>query len=89
MKVWKYQDGVLTLTPDKRWNSYIVHANQYGTPLYNEVSSINETTLEASTWYEINGSALWSSVWALTKVGDTIYVEIKNTNMDYFIIEKK
>lgn len=86
---WKYQGGVLTLTPDKRWNSYIVHANQYGTPLYNEVSTINETTLEASTWYEITGAELWNSVWALTKVGNTIYVEIKNTNMDYFIIEKK
>lgn len=86
---WKYAKGTLTLTPIKRWNSYIIHANMYGTPLYYEASEINETTLEASTWYEVTGADLWESTWGLTKVGSTIYVEIKNTNMDYFIIEKK
>ena len=29
---WKYSAGTLTLTPTKKWNSYIIHANQYGTP---------------------------------------------------------
>lgn len=87
---WEYSAGTLTLTPTKKWNSYIVHANQYGTPQWYECGTINEATLESSNWWEIESSTgLWESTWALTKVGKTIYVEIKNTNMDYFVIEKK
>ena len=85
---WKYGQGELTLTPSQRWNSYILHCDQYASPLYYEASEINTATLEASTWYEINGG-LWNSVWGLTKLGDTIYVEIKYTNMDTFVVEKK
>lgn len=86
---WKYAKGELTLTPDHRWNSYIIHANQYGTPLYYEVSPINETTLEAETWWEITGGDLWESTWALTKVAGDMYVEVKYTNMDFFVMKKK
>lgn len=87
---WKYSSGNLTLTPTKKWNSYIIHANQYGTPQWYECGTINEATLEASQWWEIESSTgLWESTWGLTKVGKTIYVEVKYTNMDYFVIEQK
>lgn len=85
---WKYESGNLVLTPEHRWNSYIIHADQYATPLYYEAAPINETTLEASTWWEITGTSLWNSTWGLTKVNDSIYVEVKYTNMDHFVMKK-
>lgn len=86
---WKYASGELTLTPTQGWNSYIVHCDQYAAPLYYEYSPIDETTLEATVWHEIGAAALWGSTWGLIKVGKTIYVEVKYTNMDAFIIEQK
>ena len=86
---WEYKDGVLELIPSQRWNSYILHADQYASPLYYEFSQIDETTFEAATWYEITSADLWHSYWGLLKVKDALYVEIKYSNMDYFIATKK
>ena len=85
---WTYTNGILTLTPDKKWNSYIVHCDQYAKPLWYECGTLNEATLESDTWWEINGG-LWDSTWVLTKAEKKIHVEIKYTNMDRFNMEKQ
>lgn len=87
---WTYDKGDLKLSPSQKWNSYIIHCDQYATPLWYECSPVNASTYEAETWYEVGaGAELWESHWSLLKAGDEIYVEIKYTNMDYFIIKKK
>ena len=85
---WTYAGGILTLSPTKKWNSYIVHCDAYAKPLWNECGVLNETTLESDTWWEINGG-LWDSTWVLTKAEKAIHVEIKYTNMDRFNMEKQ
>ena len=85
---WTYANGTLTLSPNKKWNSYIIHCDQYAKPLWYECGTLNEATLESDAWWEINGG-LWDSTWVLTKDGKTIHVEIKFTNMDRFNLEKQ
>lgn len=86
---WTFDNGILTLTPEKKWNSYIVHCDMYAKPLWYECATLNETTLEADRWWEIGGSGLWESTWALTKEKKAIHVEIRYTNMDRFNMEKQ
>lgn len=84
---WEYADGVLVLTPQKKWASYYfaMTSIQTGDGKY-VYYNYNPETMEADEWYELSGE-LDNTSWPVVGFSETeLSVRI---NMDTFTLKKQ
>lgn len=95
---WAYSDGILTLTPKKRWASYAITSMS---PMKYSYYEYNVETMEAANWYETDQSLIENGIesdlrdgtdWYIKKWKVVSFTETSlsiKINMDTFVFTKK